>query len=114
MNDNRTPATAQEARDIPHLADLMEDGLSEYDLMNFGSLVAGNGTWFHADLVRLCQHADTENLARISRGFPGTALAYITWMRIDGMRAILEALAAESRSEGVRNQAVALLDGREP
>lgn len=56
-----------------------QDGLSQYDRERLADILAGHGTWFHADLLRLCAHADQRNLERIRRGFPETVDAYLDW-----------------------------------
>jgi hypothetical protein len=48
------------------------DGLSLYDLQNLDGLNLGQGTRFHAQLVRLFGAADLSNKQRLGVGFPGT------------------------------------------
>ena len=55
------------------------DGLSKFDRDHIGDIVAGYGTWFHADLLRLCAHADEQNLMRLALAFPETVQAYLLW-----------------------------------
>ena len=44
--------------------------MSEYDKKNVGSLLAGEGTWFGAHLLRLISKADNNNLRLLRKGFP--------------------------------------------
>ncbi len=53
--------------------------LSDYDRAHIGDLVAGSGTWFTANLLRLCAHADAQNLERLRLGFPEAVQAYLDW-----------------------------------
>jgi len=53
--------------------------ISEFDRKNVGDIVAGHGSWFTAELLRLCAHADVANLERIRLGFPEVVEAYIAW-----------------------------------
>jgi hypothetical protein len=53
--------------------------LSPHDRERIGDILAGYGTWFTADLLRLCAHADEANLARIAEGFPSVVAAYLEW-----------------------------------
>lgn len=55
--------------------------ISDYDRANIGRILAGAGTWFTAELLRLCAHADAENLERIRAGFPDVVEAYEAWRR---------------------------------
>lgn len=57
--------------------------LSDYDRRHIGSLVAGEGTWFTAKLLRLMAEADDEHRARIALGFPEEVAAYEAWRRGD-------------------------------
>ena len=43
---------------------------SEYDKKNVGNLLAGEGTWFNARLLRLISRADSNNLELLRKGFP--------------------------------------------
>ena len=43
---------------------------SEYDKKNVGELLAGEGTWFNAHLLRLISKADSGNLELLRKGFP--------------------------------------------
>lgn len=67
-----------------NLEDLMQDGLSQFDLQYLTEIIRENyGTWFHADLMRclhlLLPHADSKNFARLERAFPGSVAAYRIW-----------------------------------
>lgn len=44
--------------------------MSEYDKNNLGNILAGEGTWFTAYLLRLIAKADGENLNRLRLSFP--------------------------------------------
>jgi hypothetical protein len=44
--------------------------MSEYDKMNVGNLLAGEGTWFNAHLLRLISKADDNNTELLRKGFP--------------------------------------------
>jgi hypothetical protein len=44
--------------------------LSAYDEHNIGSLLAGEGTWFNAHLLRLIAKADNSNMEKLRKGFP--------------------------------------------
>ena len=44
--------------------------LSSYDEKNIGSLLAGEGTWFNAHLLRLISKADNSNMELLRKGFP--------------------------------------------
>ena len=68
------------------LEELMQDGLSEYDVQNLNAIIRdGHGSWYHAELMRalhiLMPHADDENLARLRSAYPGSTLAYELWYR---------------------------------
>ena len=43
---------------------------SEYDKKNIGELLAGEGTWFGANLLRLISKADKNNTELLRKGFP--------------------------------------------
>jgi len=44
--------------------------MSNYDKTNIGSILAGEGSWFTANLIRLIAKADERNLLRLSVAFP--------------------------------------------
>ena len=44
--------------------------MSNYDKANIGSILAGEGSWFTAYLIRLISKADEQNLARLKVAFP--------------------------------------------
>lgn len=52
---------------------------SEYDRAHVGSIIAGDGTWFSAHVLRLCAHADPVNLERIAIAFPDHVEAFKAW-----------------------------------
>lgn len=53
--------------------------MSPFDREHIADILAGHGTWFTADLLRLCAHADEMNLERIRQGFPDEVQAYLDW-----------------------------------
>ena len=53
--------------------------LSGYDYDHIGELVGGEGSWFTAQLLRLCAKADSENLERLRLGFPDVVAAFEEW-----------------------------------
>lgn len=55
--------------------------LTDYDREHVGDIIAGDGTWFTAGLLRLCAHADRWNLERIRQGFPDVVEAFESWQR---------------------------------
>ena len=44
--------------------------MSNYDKANIGNILAGEGDWFTANLLRLISKADSYNLERLRKGFP--------------------------------------------
>ena len=55
--------------------------ISDFDKAHIGDILAGSGDWFTAHLLRLCAHADHDNLERIRAGFPDVVAAYEEWGR---------------------------------
>ncbi len=53
--------------------------ISDYDAAHLGDLIAGEGDWFTAKLLRLCAKADPRNLERLRKGFPEVVEAYELW-----------------------------------
>lgn len=53
--------------------------LSAFDRAHVGEILAGHGSWFSAQLLRLCAKADQSNLERIRLGFPEHVQAYEDW-----------------------------------
>lgn len=53
--------------------------ISDYDRAHIGDILAGDGDWFTAYLLRLCAKADAVNLALIRQGFPEVVEAYLDW-----------------------------------
>lgn len=53
--------------------------ISDFDRAHIGDIVAGHGTWFTADLLRLCAHADAQNLEKLRTAFPDVVEAYLDW-----------------------------------
>lgn len=54
--------------------------ISDFDKANMADILAGNGDWFTAELLRLIAKADFENKAKIRLGFPEVVQAYDAWM----------------------------------
>jgi hypothetical protein len=44
--------------------------ISNYDKANIGNILAGEGSWFTANLLRLISKADSNNIELIRKGFP--------------------------------------------
>lgn len=44
--------------------------LSAFDKENIANLLAGEGTWFNAHLLRLISKADNKNMEKLRKGFP--------------------------------------------
>ena len=59
----------------------MSEGPSPYDQARIGEIVAGEGDWFSAHLIRLIAKADRENRARLRKVFPEYVEAYESWHR---------------------------------
>jgi hypothetical protein len=57
--------------------------ITQFDREHIEDILRGAGTWFTADLIRLCAHADEGNLERIRLGFPDVVDAYLAWRRGD-------------------------------
>ena len=55
--------------------------ISDFDRHNVEKILRGHGTWFNAELLRLCAKADKENLEKIRAGFPDVVEAYEAWDR---------------------------------
>ena len=55
--------------------------ISDFDKAHVGEILAGNGDWFTAQLLRLCAEANEGNLERIRAGFPETVDAYLAWRK---------------------------------
>ena len=53
--------------------------ISPYDRAHIGEILAGEGDWFTAKLLRLCSKADKDNLERIRLGFPEVVEAFENW-----------------------------------
>jgi len=49
--------------------------LSNYDRGSIGNILAGEGDWFTANLLRLIAKADSYNLERLRKGFPEAVAA---------------------------------------
>lgn len=63
---------------------LTQDGLSDFDLAHMTEIIREDfGDWYHARLMRalhlILPHADSENLARLERAYPGSVAAYRIW-----------------------------------
>lgn len=55
--------------------------ISDFDRAHIADILRGHGSWFTADLLRLCAHADADNLARLQLAFPEVVAAYLAWRR---------------------------------
>tara|TARA_Y100000310_G_scaffold342848_1_gene447857 strand:- start:114 stop:287 length:174 start_codon:yes stop_codon:yes gene_type:complete len=44
--------------------------MSKYDETHLAEILAGEGTWFSAHLLRLIGKADKDNRAKLALGFP--------------------------------------------
>lgn len=53
--------------------------ISEYDKAHVEDILHGTGTWFTAELLRLCAKADRNNLELLRLGFPDVVSAYEKW-----------------------------------
>lgn len=58
--------------------------ISQYDISNIDRIIAGDGDWFTARLLRLMAHADKENLVRLGRAFPAPFAYFMNW-RLGGI-----------------------------
>lgn len=58
---------------------MTEFGPSTYDAEHVGDIVAGEGTWFSARLLRLIAKADMVNRERLRLGFPEHVDLYESW-----------------------------------
>lgn len=56
-------------------------GPSEHDVAKIDDIMKGYGDWWSAVLLRLCQKADKENLAKLRLGFPEHVALYERWAR---------------------------------
>jgi hypothetical protein len=57
--------------------------ISNYDKANIGNILAGEGSWFTANLLRLISKADNSNLELLRKGFPEEVAAIETYRGID-------------------------------
>jgi hypothetical protein len=55
--------------------------LSDFDREHVEAIMGGHGSWFSAELLRMCAKADPGNLERLRLGFPEHVAAYERWMR---------------------------------
>lgn len=53
--------------------------ISDYDRDHIGEILAGHGSWFTAELLRLIAKADFEHLAKLRLGFPDEVQTYLDW-----------------------------------
>jgi hypothetical protein len=53
--------------------------ITDYDLEHIGEIIAGDGDWFTAQLLRLMHKADSENFAKLAHAFPDVGAAYLMW-----------------------------------
>lgn len=54
--------------------------ISPYDRANISSILAGEGDWFTAKLLRLIAKADSSNKERLRLGFPEEVEAFENYM----------------------------------
>lgn len=57
--------------------------ISPYDKARMADILAGEGDWFTAYLLRLIAKADSANREKIRLGFPKEVDAYERWSRGD-------------------------------
>ena len=57
--------------------------ISDYDRAHIGSILAGEGDWFTAQLLRLIAKADSTNRMKLSVAFPEEVKAYEEWRDTD-------------------------------
>lgn len=57
----------------------MAAALSLYDRTHIAEIVAGQGDWFSAHLLRLIAKADDTNRLRLSLIYPDHVQAYLDW-----------------------------------
>jgi hypothetical protein len=57
----------------------MSGAISDFDATHIGAILSGHGTWFSAEVLRLCAKADRGNLERIRRAFPDHVAAFEAW-----------------------------------
>ena len=57
--------------------------LSEYDRLHVAQIMAGRGSNFSAELLRLIAKADERNRTIISQVYPEHVAAYTRWMESD-------------------------------
>ena len=53
--------------------------ISDYDRDSMAAILAGQGDWFSAHLLRLISRADAYNLAKLRLIFPDHVAAYESW-----------------------------------
>lgn len=56
-----------------------EDMMTEFDKANVGAIIAGEGDWFNAHLLRLIAKADRPNKERLRVLYPEQVAAYEAW-----------------------------------
>ncbi len=59
-------------------------GISDYDRENLASILAGEGDWFTAMLLRVIAKADYENREKLRRVFPHEVAAVQLWQERGG------------------------------
>jgi hypothetical protein len=55
--------------------------ISQWDKDHFGDIIAGQGDWFTAHLIRLFHKADRTNFAKLLEAYPEVGLSYIKWQK---------------------------------
>ena len=58
----------------------MSTVVSDWDRENIDAIMEGHGDWFTAQLLRLCQKADHQNLHLLRLVFPEVVLLYEEWL----------------------------------
>jgi hypothetical protein len=61
--------------------------ISEYDRTHIYEILQGHGTWFSAMLIRLIEHADTENREKLRQAYPEHVGAFEDWNQKTGLYA---------------------------
>lgn len=53
--------------------------ISEHDRTHVQEILVGSGTWFNAQLLRLINKADEDNIELLRKVFPDVVEAYEDW-----------------------------------
>lgn len=57
--------------------------VSDFDRSHINEIMGGEGDWFTAQVLRLCQKADAPNLALLAVVFPDVVELYQQWLTSD-------------------------------